>query len=80
MKPTIESMTVSPNAREDGKKATLNQVDESSQLLSRGTTVSGQDEEAVVYSNSRMLQDPTGRLCQYIQVLLSMMVTVLYIH
>lgn len=30
-------------------------------LMSRGTTHSG-DEEAVVYSQTRMLQDPTGRL------------------
>jgi hypothetical protein len=30
---------------------------------SRATTVnSGQDEEAVIYSQSRMLQDPTGRV------------------
>jgi hypothetical protein len=30
---------------------------------SRGTTVnSGPDEEAVIYSQSRMLQDPTGRV------------------
>ena len=35
-----------------------------SALISRGTTVSGHDEEAVVYSNTRMLQDPTGRLCK----------------
>ena len=38
--------------------------DPGSNLLSRGTTVSGQDEEAVVYSNNRMLQDPRGRLCE----------------
>lgn len=32
-------------------------------LASRGTTVlSGPEEEAVVYSQSRMLQDPTGRV------------------
>ncbi|KAF2194939.1 hypothetical protein K469DRAFT_698498 [Zopfia rhizophila CBS 207.26] len=31
-------------------------------LMSRATTQSGQDEEAVVYTQSRMLQDPTGRL------------------
>jgi hypothetical protein len=41
----------------------LNPAD-ASPLLSRGTTSSGQDEEAVVYSNTRMLQDPSGRLCQ----------------
>lgn len=31
-------------------------------FMSRGTTQSGQDEEAVVYTQTRMLQDPTGRL------------------
>ncbi|KAH7382254.1 fungal-specific transcription factor domain-containing protein [Pyrenochaeta sp. MPI-SDFR-AT-0127] len=32
-------------------------------IVSRGTTVnSGPDEEAVIYSQSRMLQDPTGRV------------------
>lgn len=32
--------------------------------LSRGTnSMSGQEEEAVVYNSSRMLQDPRGRLC-----------------
>lgn len=33
-------------------------------LQSRASTASQGDEEAVVYSNTRMLQDPTGRLCQ----------------
>lgn len=40
-------------------------ADPGSNLLSRGTTVSGQDEEAIVYSNNRMLQDPTGRLREF---------------
>jgi len=31
---------------------------------SRDSTTSQADEEAVVYSNTRMLQDPTGRLCK----------------
>ncbi|KAF2264920.1 hypothetical protein CC78DRAFT_579876 [Lojkania enalia] len=31
-------------------------------LMSRGTTASAPDEEAVVYTQTRMLQDPTGRL------------------
>ncbi|KAF1843000.1 uncharacterized protein K460DRAFT_367924 [Cucurbitaria berberidis CBS 394.84] len=36
---------------------------ESRPLASRGTTVhSGPEEEAVIYSQSRMLQDPTGRV------------------
>jgi hypothetical protein len=30
---------------------------------SRDSATSQADEEAVVYSNTRMLQDPTGRLC-----------------
>ena len=64
-KTTIESTTFLPAVQGDSKKATLNPVDETSLLLSRGSTVSGQDEEAVVYSNTRMLQDPTGRLCQF---------------
>lgn len=43
--------------------ATGQATDEPPQLISRGSTVqSGQDEEAVVYSQTRMLQDPTGRL------------------
>ena len=38
-------------------------TEERPNLMSRGSTIqSGQDEEAVVYSQSRMLQDPTGRL------------------
>ena len=32
--------------------------------MSRGTTQSGHDEEAVMYTYTRMLQDPSGRLCQ----------------
>ncbi|KAF1979419.1 hypothetical protein BU23DRAFT_549412 [Bimuria novae-zelandiae CBS 107.79] len=37
--------------------------DEPPPLISRGSTIqSGQDEEAVVFSQTRMLQDPTGRL------------------
>lgn len=44
--------------------ATGQPADEPLPIMSRGSTVqSGQDEEAVVYSQSRMLQDPTGRLC-----------------
>lgn len=31
-------------------------------MASRGTTVQSADEEAVIYSQSRMLQDPTGRV------------------
>lgn len=35
--------------------------------LSRGTNSMSGEEEAVVYNSSRMLQDPTGRLCKSIQ-------------
>jgi hypothetical protein len=31
--------------------------------MSRGTTASGVDEEADNHTLTRMLQDPTGRLC-----------------
>lgn len=48
--------------QQQGSSLNLNTAPPSSNLLSRGSTVSGQDEEAVVYSNNRMLQDPTGRL------------------
>ncbi|KAF2657079.1 hypothetical protein K491DRAFT_349338 [Lophiostoma macrostomum CBS 122681] len=38
-------------------------TEEAPRMMSRGTTVqSGPEEEAVVYSQARMLQDPTGRL------------------
>lgn len=33
---------------------------------SRQSTASGADEVAEVYTETRMLQDPTGRLCMYI--------------
>ncbi|KAG0646782.1 Filamentous growth regulator 27 [Hyphodiscus hymeniophilus] len=50
------------NPTGDDRKDTINHVDQTSHLLSQGSTVSGQDEVADVYSNTRMLQDPTGRL------------------
>jgi len=59
-----ESMTPFPDSIGNDKKDRLNPVDQASHLFSRGTSVSGQDEEAVIYSNTRMLQDPTGRLCK----------------
>ena len=40
--------------------------------MSRGTTLSGNDEEAVVYTAPRMLQDSTGRLCPYKSCLVSL--------
>ncbi|CAI6333834.1 unnamed protein product [Periconia digitata] len=50
---------------EDGvpKAADIRTLDDLQPLASRDSTVaSGQEEEAVVYTQSRMLQDPTGRL------------------
>jgi hypothetical protein len=38
-------------------------TDDDFETRTRLSTTSGPDEEAVVYSQSRMLQDPTGRLC-----------------
>ncbi|KAF2824731.1 hypothetical protein CC86DRAFT_46218 [Ophiobolus disseminans] len=57
-RPTIElasGVTQLPASQANG--------DQMHALRSRGTTVnSGADEEAVIYSQSRMLQDPTGRV------------------
>lgn len=39
---------------------------QASQPLSRAGSGTGEgDEEAVVYTSARMLQDPTGRLCKF---------------
>lgn len=38
--------------------------DAASTLDNDKSTVNGPEEEAPVYSNTRMLQDPTGRLCK----------------
>lgn len=44
----------------------LHKSDESMMFLSTASNpANGQDEEAVVYTNTRMLQDPSGRLCKY---------------
>ncbi|KAF8863741.1 hypothetical protein BDZ45DRAFT_583241 [Acephala macrosclerotiorum] len=40
----------------------MNATDGGATMESKGSTTDGNEEEAVVYSNSRMLQDPTGRL------------------
>lgn len=43
----------------------LRKSDESMIFLSTASNVTnGQDEEAVLYPNTRMLQDPNGRLCK----------------
>ena len=40
-------------------------VDQELELHSRNSTVSGPDEETHLLQSTRMLQDPTGRLCKY---------------
>lgn len=51
--------------------AEIRTMDDLQPLASRDSTVtSGQEEEAVVYTQSRMLQDPTGRLRMSMHVLL----------
>lgn len=61
--PSDERPTVEAAARSLQQFAAGDVTEEPPPLISRGTTVqSGQDEEAVVYTQSRMLQDPTGRL------------------
>ena len=70
--PPDERPTVEAAAKSLQQFATGQAVDEPPRLMSRGTTVqSGQDEEAVVYTQSRMLQDPTGRLRRFNLYLLS---------
>lgn len=63
LKAPDERPSVEAAASQLQQLATAQPIDEPPPLISRGSTVqSGQDEEAVVYSQSRMLQDPTGRL------------------
>jgi hypothetical protein len=65
-KPILGFPTELPTAdeKQNGRKSALGlEYATGSALMSRGSTPSGQEEEAVVYSNTRMLQDPTGRLC-----------------
>jgi hypothetical protein len=49
---------------QENKKRGLDVPAPENQLLSRGTSTSGQDEEAIVESNPRLLEDPTGRVCK----------------
>lgn len=51
--------------REDEPKFTTSATNGGAAMESKGSTVDGNEEEAVVYSNTRMLQDPTGRLRKY---------------
>lgn len=52
-----------PEGQRDAPKVGLNVPDPESGLVSGGS-VSEKDEEAVVYNYTRMLQDPSGRLCK----------------
>ncbi|KAH7135659.1 fungal-specific transcription factor domain-containing protein [Dendryphion nanum] len=62
IQPSFEGSTAEAAARSLQQFST-GVAEEPTRLLSRGTTVqSGQDEEAVIYTQTRMLQDPTGRL------------------
>lgn len=61
-KPRDEGSSMEAAARSLQQFAASVEEHPNAQFMSRGTTNSGQDEEAVVYSQTRMLQDPTGRL------------------
>ena len=61
-KPVDEGNTMEAAARSLQQFAAGPLIEEQPMLTSRGTSQSGQDEEAVVYTQTRMLQDPTGRL------------------
>lgn len=52
-----------PDGQRDALKAELIVPDADAALVSAGS-VSEKDEEAVVYNYTRMLQDPSGRLCK----------------
>jgi hypothetical protein len=48
----------------DNKKQNLTISEPEAHLQARGTNFGGQDEEAIVESNPRLLEDPTGRVCK----------------
>jgi hypothetical protein len=56
-KPSVEAPSSSVQ-----QFASLDAATDPPAFLSRGTTVHSGDEEAVIYTQSRMLQDPTGRM------------------
>jgi hypothetical protein len=60
---TASLTTLFPEGQRDVPKSRLN-VPDAGPALASGGSVSEKDEEAVVYSNTRMLQDPSGRLCK----------------
>lgn len=59
-----------PEGQRDAPKAGLNIPGADSALVSTGS-VSEKDEEAEVYNYTRMLQDPSGRLCKFLLDMLS---------
>ena len=63
LKPTAPPTGLFPDGQRDAPKVRLIVADGDSALVS-GTSVSEKDEEAVVYNYTRMLQDPSGRLCK----------------
>jgi hypothetical protein len=67
-----------PDAQE--QKPAVDVAAGESALVSQGSTVSGPDEEAVVYSNSRMLQDPTGRLRSFFLSISDYLLTLNSLH
>ncbi|KAI9812163.1 MAG: hypothetical protein M1827_004829 [Pycnora praestabilis] len=65
LNPGVETPTIESAARSIGFFPNKNEGDVKLPLSSRGSTSSADPEEAVYnYTSSRMLQDPTGRLCQ----------------
>jgi hypothetical protein len=62
-KSSIPAIGLFPEGQRDAPKAGVNVPDAESALVSGGS-VSEKDEEAVVYNYTRMLQDPSGRLCK----------------
>jgi len=64
LKSTAQPIGLFPEGQREGLKAAPNVPDADSALISGGS-VSERDEEAVVYNYTRMLQDPSGRLCKW---------------
>jgi hypothetical protein len=62
-KTTAQPMGIFAEGQREVPKAAPNVPDADSALISGGS-VSERDEEAVVYNYTRMLQDPSGRLCK----------------
>ncbi len=63
-KDNSQSREVIPNGHNEDQKSQPNGADAGGTQFSRGSTLDA-EEEADVFRNPRMLQDPTGRLCKY---------------